>query len=162
MINPQVFIDGKTLPIQTKYILSKKFWKMIKINCFGFVWWKYGSSYKTLFFRERQLFIYWVISRHSCSFCSQQNPRWIGEVHTQQIQKATVWATIINNRKIGPFLFKENLTAERYFDFLSFKLKPATANIFSNEVDPDILFCISVLMSGNIWIKYLHTSGLVD
>lgn len=91
-----------------------------------------------IFSDEATFYVNGVVNRHNYRFLSQENPHWIHEAHTQHPQKVNVWAGIINNRILGPFFFEENLTAERYLDFLTFDLVPALAQIFPHAMDPDI------------------------
>lgn len=91
-----------------------------------------------LFSDEATFCLNGVVNRHNYRFWSQENPHWIHEAHTQYPQKVNVWAGIINNRILGPYFFENNLTAERYLDFLSFDLFPSLAVIFPNADNPDI------------------------
>ncbi|KAJ8953315.1 hypothetical protein NQ318_012109, partial [Aromia moschata] len=99
---------------------------------------------------------------------SELNPHCIIEAHTQHPQKLNIWAVIVANRIIGPFLFEETLTGERYLEFLQNDIVPALAVIFPYENDPDI-------PDNTLWfqqdgapphyarsvLEYLHVTGVV-
>jgi hypothetical protein len=54
------------------------------------------------------------------------------DLHTQYPQKVNVWAGIIDDRILGPFFLANNLTGDRYLQFLQLELMPALAALFPN------------------------------
>lgn len=55
-------------------------------------------------------------------------------MHTQHLEKLNdVWAGIVDNKVLGPFLFEEALTEERYLEFLF-----VLVEILPNENGPDL------------------------
>lgn len=59
-----------------------------------------------------------IFNRHNEHIWSIQNPEVNREVRPQVRFSVNVWAGILGNRILGPFLFDENLTSERYLNFL--------------------------------------------
>lgn len=50
----------------------------------------------------------------------------------QYSQILDVWAGIVGHRIIGPLFFNNNLTEERYLEFVQLELVPAFAVLFPN------------------------------
>jgi hypothetical protein len=65
------------------------------------------------------------------------------EIHTQYLQKVNVWAGIIDGRILGPFFFANNLTRDRYLQFLQLELMLA---LFPTANNPD-------LPNNTIWLQ---------
>ncbi|KAJ8952752.1 hypothetical protein NQ318_008067 [Aromia moschata] len=45
-----------------------------------------------------------TLDRHICRYWADENPHWMRENKSQYPQKLNVWAGILNNRIIGPFM----------------------------------------------------------
>lgn len=58
------------------------------------------------------------VNRHNCHYYSNVNPHWQRNVHPQRKWSINVWAGIIGNHVIGPYLFQGSLTGIRYLNFL--------------------------------------------
>lgn len=78
------------------------------------------------------------VNKQNYRYWATENPRWIMECHTQYPQKVNVWAGIVENRILNPFLIDGNLTGERYLEFLENDLVPCLATLFPNPEDPDV------------------------
>jgi hypothetical protein len=57
------------------------------------------------------------------------------EIPTQYPQKVNVWAGIMDDRILGPFIFANNLTGDRYLQFLQLELMLA---LFPSANNPDL------------------------
>lgn len=93
---------------------------------------------KILFSDEATFCLHGSVNRQNCRYWSKNNPRWMRESHTQNPQKVNVWAGILNNTIIGPFFFDQNLTGDRYLQFLQNDLIPSVAHVFPNPNQPDM------------------------
>lgn len=87
--------------------------------------WAQGEFLNNLNFLSRVLFTdeavfttNGVVSAQNSRYWSTENPYWIINCKSQYSQKVNVWCGILGDRLIGPFFFNENLTAERFLDFL--------------------------------------------
>jgi hypothetical protein len=90
------------------------------------------------------------------------------EIPTQYPQKVNVWAGIIDDRILGPFIFANNLTGDRYLQFLQLELMLA---LFPSANNPDLpnvipfgynkmaLRLITQLMRGVTWTKFFQEDG---
>lgn len=54
------------------------------------------------------------VNRHNCRYWCQENPNEHREAHTQRPQKQNVWAGILKNEIIGPFVIDGNFDAPKY------------------------------------------------
>lgn len=105
-----------------------------------------GFHRRILFSDEATFCLNGTVNRQNCRYWSRGNPHWVAEGHTQYQQKLNVWAGILDNRILGPIFFEDNLTGERYLEFLRDELMPALTDLFPNENDPDI-------PDDNIWYQ---------
>lgn len=95
--------------------------------------------HKNILFTDEATFcLNGTINKQNTRYWSSQNPHWYLEGHTQYQQKVNVWVGMIGSQILGPYFFEGSLTANIYLDFLRFELVPALAELFPNEVDPDI------------------------
>lgn len=78
-----------------------------------------------LFSDEATFFVNGQVNRHNCRYWADHNPHWMIEGHTQRPQKVNLWAGIINNNIVGPFVVDGNLTGEIYFNMLTNNILPA-------------------------------------
>lgn len=60
--------------------------------------------YNIVFSDEATFTLKGEVNRHNCRYWSDTNPAWMLESHTQYPQKVNVWAGILNDTIIGPFL----------------------------------------------------------
>lgn len=70
-----------------------------------------------------------TINRHNSRYWSNQNPHWMTENHTQHPQKLNVWAGILGNSVVGPFIFNGNLNGPQYLEMLQHNIVPAIHTI---------------------------------
>lgn len=83
------------------------------------------------------------VNHHNCRWYADENPHWIVEQHTQYREKINVWAGIIGDNIIGPVFYDNNLTGERYLQFLQETLVPQLIESFptgNNALDERIFF----------------------
>ncbi|KAJ8951507.1 hypothetical protein NQ318_000203 [Aromia moschata] len=64
------------------------------------------------------------VNRQNCRYWVEENPHWMRKLHTQRPQKTDVWAGIIQDIIIGPFLFDDTLNGARYLRLLQHELMP--------------------------------------
>lgn len=92
--------------------------------------------------QNNRQFLYWVcfsdeatfelngsVNRQNCRYCSDSNPRWMRDSHTQNPQKVNVWAGILGDRIIGPFFIDGNINSENYVRLLTAQIVPCLQNI---------------------------------
>lgn len=91
--------------------------------------------YNIVFSDEATFQIDGNINRHNCRFWSDTNPHWKLELHTQHQSKVNVWAGILNNTLIGPFIIEGNLNAVMYEDMLRNEIVPATRAIVGEDIE---------------------------
>ncbi|CAH1372527.1 unnamed protein product [Tenebrio molitor] len=91
----------------------------------------YGNRARTLKKCVKTFCLNGTVNRQNCRYWTRENPHWMQEIHTQYPQKVNVWARIIDDRILGPFFFANNLTGDRYLQFLQLELMPALATLFS-------------------------------
>lgn len=82
-----------------------------------------------------------TVNRHNCRYWSDVNPHWYMEAHTQHPSKVNVWAGIINNRLVGPFIINGNLNSDKYLEMLANQIVPALQQMFGQEIN-------------NIWFQH--------
>lgn len=63
-----------------------------------------------------------VVNSQNCRWWAQVNPHFTIECKDQYSFKTNVFCGILNNKVIGPFFFRQNLTGERYLHFLQHEL----------------------------------------
>lgn len=80
------------------------------------------------------------VNRHNCRYWTDTNPHWYVEAHTQRPSKVNVWAGIVDNRLIGPFIIDGNLNSVKYLEMLQNQIVPALQNMFGQEAQ-------------NIWLQ---------
>lgn len=73
-----------------------------------------------------------TINRHNCRYWARENPHWMREHHTQFPHKINVWAGILGQQIIGPFILVENLTGPRYLQLLRNNVIPALVAVAPN------------------------------
>jgi hypothetical protein len=84
-------------------------------------------SQRDLFSDEATFCLNGTVNGQNCRYWARETPHWMQEIHTQYPQQVNVWARIIDDRILGPFFFANNLTGDRYLQFLQLKLMPALA-----------------------------------
>ncbi|XP_025264144.1 uncharacterized protein LOC112637804 [Camponotus floridanus] len=70
-----------------------------------------------------------TLNRHNCRYWDNENPHWKRENNTQYPEKLNVWAGILNDQIIGPFLIEGNLNSEQYEDMLRNEIVPRIMEI---------------------------------
>lgn len=65
------------------------------------------------------------VNRHNCRYWCEQNPHEHREAHTQRPKKSNVWAGILGNEVIGPFIIEGNLDGPKYILLLHNQIVPA-------------------------------------
>ncbi|KAJ8957061.1 hypothetical protein NQ318_007273 [Aromia moschata] len=65
-----------------------------------------------LFSDEYTFIVHGHVNRQNCRYWSRENPHWMRELHTQNLEKVNVWAGIIGENIIGPFFIDGNLNGE--------------------------------------------------
>lgn len=63
-----------------------------------------------------------VVSSQNCRWWSQENPNFVIANRNQYYKKTNVWCGILNDKLIGPFFFRDNLTGNNYLNFLQNEL----------------------------------------
>ena len=58
------------------------------------------------------------VNRQNLRNWAPENPRWVRPVENQVRWKVIVWAGIVGDRVVGPFIFEENLNGNLYCEFL--------------------------------------------
>lgn len=81
-------------------------------------------SKKIIFTDESRFTNNGMFNRNNLRYWAQENPRLIREGNFQERFGFNVWAGIIGNKIIGPVIFDENLTSERYLNLLRQHLEP--------------------------------------
>lgn len=94
---------------------------------------------RILFSDEATFCLNGFVNRHNCRYWSDHNPHWMLEHRTQYPQKLNVWAGIIGNYIIGPFVLHGNLTANSYLDLLQNRIIPNLINLFHDQDNDQIL-----------------------
>lgn len=69
------------------------------------------------------------VNRHNCRYWTDTNPHWMIEAHTQHPQKVNVWAGIVGQNIIGPFIIDGNLDGVSYHHMLINRIMPAIQNV---------------------------------
>lgn len=70
-----------------------------------------------------------TVSSQNCRWWAQDNPNFTIECRDQYWFKTNVLCGIYNDQLIGPYFFRENLTGERYLDFLNNELVEVLDNM---------------------------------
>lgn len=79
-------------------------------------------------------------------YWSKYITHWITKGNTKHHQKINVWASLINDTISVVNFFKENVTRERYLQFLRTEVLPVPASIFLNANNPN-------LSDDSIWLE---------
>lgn len=121
-------------PYKPKFISTLK--ERDFVPRFAFSAWYQGEVEENPFFPSR---ILWtdeatfssngVVSSQNCRWWAQENPNFVIECRDQYSFKINVWCGLMNNKIIGPFFFRENLTSQRYLQFLENELSDALDEI---------------------------------
>lgn len=74
-----------------------------------------------------------VVSSQNCRWWSDENPNFVIDNKNQYYQKTNVWCGIINDKLIGPFFFRQNLTGDTYLHFLENELTDFLDNMSIQE-----------------------------
>ena len=74
--------------------------------------------YNTVFSDEATLTLKGQVYRQNCRYWSDTNSDWMLESHIQYPQKINVWAGILNDTLIGPFLIDGYLNARAYLTLI--------------------------------------------
>lgn len=82
-----------------------------------------------LFSDEARFFLNRQVNMHNCRYWDDHNPHWKIEGHTQGPQKVNLWAGIIYNNIVGPFMINGNLKCEVYFNMLTNNIFPALRTV---------------------------------
>ena len=113
----------------------------------GFSFWYQGEKeeniqfpYKILWTDEATFTSNGTVSSQNCRWWSQENPQFVIECRDQYSFKTNVWCGILNDQIIGPYFFRENLTAERYHNFL-------------NNVISEVLDNMPLNIRRNLWYQ---------
>lgn len=80
------------------------------------------------------------VNKQNCRYWSDNNPRWMMEAHTQHPQKVNVWAGIVGDCIVGPFILDDNLTGEAYCDLLANRIIPNIRQKFGQELYNNLWF----------------------
>lgn len=80
---------------------------------------------KIVFSDEATFTLHGDVSRHNCRYWSDDNPHWMRESHTQKPEKVNVWAGIVGNHIVGPFIINGNLNGVTYELMLRETIIPA-------------------------------------
>ena len=73
--------------------------------------------------------------------CVEANPHAVVESHHQVRFSVNIWAGIVDDNLIGPYLLPERLTGHRYLRFLQ-------------RVLPELLEAVLLAVSERIWMQY--------
>lgn len=65
------------------------------------------------------------VNRHNCRYWCEENPNEYLEAHTQTPQKLNVWAGILGDEIIGPFIIDGDLDGPKYVLLLLNQIVPA-------------------------------------
>ncbi|CAH1115686.1 unnamed protein product [Psylliodes chrysocephalus] len=66
-----------------------------------------------VFFSDKCTFtLHGYANRQNCRYWSRENPHWMRDDHTQFSGKVNVWAEIVGNHIIGPFIIDGNLNGD--------------------------------------------------
>ncbi len=90
-----------------------------------------------LFTDEASFSLNGEVNRHNCRYWAQENPHWYRAGHTQHPQRLNVWAGIIGNFIIGPFVINGNLNGAMYNDMLNNQIIPALNTLIDTVNTPD-------------------------
>lgn len=63
-----------------------------------------------------------IMNRHNYNFWSDSNPNEMRERNFQYKWGINVWCGIVGSHLVGPYFYQENLTADRYLNFLTNEL----------------------------------------
>jgi len=91
--------------------------------------------YRIVFSDESTFTLKGEVNRHNCRYWSDTNPSWMMDSHTQYPQKVNVWAGILKDQLIGPFLIDGNLNATKYEDLLRNQIIPRIREIAGDSFD---------------------------
>lgn len=47
------------------------------------------------------------VNPQNCRYSADENPQWMGEVHSQHPEKVNVWEMILSDRVVGTIFFAE-------------------------------------------------------
>lgn len=94
---------------------------------------------RILFSDECTFYINGEVNRHNCRYWSQENPHIMHESHRQTVQKLNLWAGIIGNQIIGPFVLNGNLNAEMYLELLQNQVGPELTEVME-DAGTEIIF----------------------
>lgn len=83
---------------------------------------QYGFFKKILWTDESVFTREGVLNTHNMHYWSEQNPRATRERSFQRRFRVNVWAGVFGDQLIGPYIFEESLTGERYLQFLQHTL----------------------------------------
>lgn len=95
------------------------------------------STFEIVFSDEASFQLNGHVNRHNCRYWAQENPHWYRESHTQHPQRLNVWAGIIGNFIIGPFIINGNLNGTAYNNMLITQIIPAINNLIETTATPD-------------------------
>lgn len=90
---------------------------------------------RVCFSDEATFSLHGEVNRHNCRYWATENPHWMHETHTQNPQKMNLWAGLLGDHIIGPFVIDGFLTGEKYLQLLQEDVGPEIENLaFDREI----------------------------